>query len=93
MVRRTSLWARAMIVFLWRELNDLVMRPQAPWRPEFRARGGENEERRLRAERLHESNRGRVEPLQILKDKPDGRRPRKGRSRPAWRYLPGAQRC
>ncbi len=57
-----------------RKRNDLVVRPQAPGRAKFRPRGRQNEEGRLRAsfaERLHESDRGRVEPLQILKHKND----------------------
>ena len=48
-----------------------MVRPQAPGRPEFRSRRRQNQEGRLRAaiaERTHEIDRGRVEPLQVLKD-------------------------
>jgi len=54
-----------------RQRNDTMVRPQAPGRPEFRARRRQNQEGRLRAaiaERAHEIDRRRVEPLQILKD-------------------------
>ena len=55
-----------------RQRNDAMVRPQAPGRPEFRSRRRQNQEGHLRAaiaERTHEIDRGRVEPLQILKDK------------------------
>ena len=48
-----------------------MVRPQTPGRPEFGPRRRQNEDWRPRAavaQRLHEVDRSRVEPLQILKD-------------------------
>ena len=52
-----------------------------PWRAEFRPRGRDNEQRRLRAalgEGLHEVERGRIGPVQILEGEHDRLRPRAG---------------
>jgi hypothetical protein len=54
-----------------RKRDDVMVRPQSPGRPEFGSRRRQNENWRPRAtvaQRLHEVNRSRVEPLQILKD-------------------------
>ena len=52
------------------ERDDAVMRAQAPRRSELGPRGREDEHRRLRAalgERLHQTERGRIGPVQVLK--------------------------
>ena len=46
-----------------------MVRAHAPWRAELRPRGRDHEQRRLRAalgERLHEIERSRVGPVQVL---------------------------
>src|SRR6516164_4175384 len=58
-----------------------MVRSQAPGWPKFRPRRRQNEDRCLRAaiaERPYEIDRGRVEPLQILKDKNKRLRSRAG---------------
>ena len=59
--------------------DDAVVRAQAPGRPELRPRGREDEQRRLSAplgERLHEIERGRIGPVQVLEHKRRGLRAR-----------------
>ena len=65
------------------ERNDAVVRAQAPGRPELGPRGREDEERRLRAalcESLHEVERGRVGPVQVLEGERHRLRARPGQN-------------
>ena len=77
------------------ERDDAVVRAQAPGRAEFRPRGREDEQRRLRAalgERLHQIERGRVGPVQVLEGERDRLRARPGENpRDQRRQLPAAQ--
>ena len=55
-----------------RQRNDFMVRLRAPGRPKFQPGRRQKENGRLRAaiaERMHEIDRRRVEPLQVLKDK------------------------
>ena len=77
------------------ERDDAVVGAQAPGRAEFGPRGRENEQRRLRAalgESLHQIERGRVGPVQVLERERDGLRSRPG-EKPCRqrRQLPAAQ--
>ena len=77
------------------ERDDAVMGAQAPGRAEFRPRGRDDEERRLRAalgKSVHQIERGRVGPVQVLEREHDRLRPRPGEN-PAVerRQLPAAQ--
>ena len=56
-----------------RERNDAVVRAHGPGRSEFRPRGGDDQQRGLRAalrERAQEIERGRIGPVQILEGVP-----------------------
>ena len=75
--------------------DDAVVRAQAPGRAEFRPRSRDDEERRLRAalgESLHQIERGRVGPVQVLERERDGLRARPGQKpRDQRRELPSPQ--
>ena len=78
-----------------RERNDAVVRAHGPGRSEFRPRGGDDQQRGLRAalgERAQEIERGRIGPVQILEGEHHRLRPRArqnpGRHR---RQLPAPQ--
>ena len=75
--------------------DHAVVRAQAPGRAEFGPRGREDEQRRLRAalgEGLHQIERGRIGPVQILERERDRLRARPG-EKPCRqrRQLPAAQ--
>ena len=75
--------------------DDAVMGAQAPGRAEFRPRCRDDEQRCLRAalgESLHQIERGRVGPVQVLEREHDRLRPRAGENpRRQRRQLPAPQ--
>ena len=79
----------------WAQRDDAVVRAQAPRRSELGPRGREDEHRRLRAalgERLHQIERGRVGPVQVLERERDGLRTRPGeKPRDQRRELPSPE--